>query len=59
MKVLLVVQGDWNAKVGKNAQADWGEVCGPYYNVETNERGRRNVEGGAKEYREANRRIWQ
>ena len=23
----LVVQGDWNAKVGMDAQADWGEVC--------------------------------
>ena len=31
-------QGYWNAKVGKNAQADWGEVCGPYCNAETNER---------------------
>ena len=29
-KDTLVVQGDWNAKVGKDAQADWGEVCGPY-----------------------------
>ena len=28
-KDILVVQGDWNAKVGKAAQADWGEVCGP------------------------------
>ena len=39
-----VVQGDWNAKVGKDAQADWGEVCGPYCNVETNERGLRLLE---------------
>ena len=23
-KDILVVQGDWNAKVGKDAQADWG-----------------------------------
>ena len=23
----LVVQGDWNVKVGMDAQADWGEVC--------------------------------
>ena len=29
-KDILVVQGDWNAKVGKDVQADWGEVCGPY-----------------------------
>ena len=40
-KDILFVQGDWNAKVGKGAQADWGEVCGPYCNVETNERGLR------------------
>ena len=43
-KDILVVQGDWNAKVGKYAQADWGEVCGPYCNVETNERGLRLLE---------------
>ena len=24
-KVFLVVQGDWNARVGKDAQADWGD----------------------------------
>ena len=29
-KDILVVQGDWNANVGKDAQADWGEVCGPH-----------------------------
>ena len=39
---ILVVQG--NAKVRKDAQADWGEVCGPYCNVETNERGLRLIE---------------
>ena len=38
-KDILVIQGDWNAKVGKDTQADWEEVCGPYCNVETNERG--------------------
>ena len=43
-KDILVVQGDWNAKVGKDEQADWGEVCGPYCNVETNERGLRLLE---------------
>ena len=26
-KDILVVQGDWNAKVGKDAQADWGETA--------------------------------
>ena len=43
-KDILVVQGDWSAKVGKDAQADWGEVCGPYCNVDTNERGLRLLE---------------
>ena len=46
-KDILVVQGDWNAKVGKDGQADWGEVCGPYCNVETNERGLRLLEFAA------------
>ena len=43
-KDILVVQGDWNATVVKDAQADSGEVCGPYSNVETNERGLRLIE---------------
>ena len=43
-KDLLLVQGDWNVKVEKDAQADWGEVCGPNCNVETNERGLRLLE---------------
>ena len=45
-KDILVVQGDWNAKVWKDAQADWGKVCGPYCNVETNERGLRLLRFG-------------
>ena len=36
---ILVVQGDWNVKVGEDAQVDWGEVCGPSCNLETNDRG--------------------
>ena len=28
-KDILVVQEDWNAKVGEDAQADWGEVVDP------------------------------
>ena len=40
-KDIPVVQGDWNVKVEKDVQADWGEVCGPYCNVEANERGLR------------------
>ena len=43
-KDILVVQGDWNDKVGKDAQAEWGEVNGPYCHVETNERGHRLLE---------------
>ena len=35
---ILIVQGDWNAKVGEDAQEDWGEVCGPFCNPETNDR---------------------
>ena len=27
---ILVVQGDWNVKVGEDAQEVWGEVCGPF-----------------------------
>ena len=40
----LVVQGNWNATVGKDAQADREEACGPFCNVETNERGLRLIE---------------
>ena len=36
---ILFVQGDWNAKVGEDAQEDWGEVCGPSCNPEINDRG--------------------
>ena len=35
------IQGDWNTKVGKDAQSDRGEVCEPYCNVETSEKGLR------------------
>ena len=38
-KDILVVQGDWNAKAGRDAQAHWWDVCGPYCIAETNERG--------------------
>ena len=43
-KDILVVQGDWNAQVGGDAQADWGGVYGPYCHAETNERGLRLLE---------------
>ena len=32
-KDILVIQEDWNASVGNDAQADWGDVFGPYCNV--------------------------
>ena len=34
----ILVECDWNAKVGEDAQEDWGEVCGPSCNPETNDR---------------------
>ena len=36
-QVILVLQGDWNAKGGEDAQKDWGKVCGPYCYPETND----------------------
>ena len=38
-KDILVVRGDWNAKVIKDAYENWQGVCGPFCNDETNERG--------------------
>ena len=38
------VQGDWNAKVGKDAWGNWQSICGPFYNDDTNERGIRLLE---------------
>ena len=43
-KDFLIVQGDWNAKIGADAHRDWAGVCGPYANTETNERGERLLE---------------
>ena len=43
-KDILVVQGDWNAKVERDAQADCGDVFGTYCKAETNERGLRLLE---------------
>ena len=40
----LVVLGDWNAKVGKDAQNNWQDTCGAFCNAETNERGHRLLE---------------
>ena len=41
---ILVVQGDWNAKVGTDAQSDWKETCGPYCNEITISSGLRLLE---------------
>ena len=38
-QAILVVQGDWNAKVGEDAQEDWKEICASFCNPETNDRG--------------------
>ena len=38
-KDILVVQGIWNAKVGKDASENWQGICGPFCNDDTNERG--------------------
>ena len=35
-KDILVVQGDWNAKVGKDAYGNWQGICGPFFNDVTN-----------------------
>ena len=40
-KDVLVVQGDWNAKIGEDASKNWRGTCGQYCNPETNERGLR------------------
>ena len=29
---------DWNAPVGKDAQVDWGDICGPCCSDETDEK---------------------
>ena len=36
---ILVVQGDWNAKVSRDACGNWQDICGPFRNDNTNERG--------------------
>ena len=38
-KDILVVQGDWNAKIGEDASKSWKGTCDQYCNPETNERG--------------------
>ena len=41
---ILVVQGYWNAKVGKGACGNRQGICGPFCNDDTNERGLRLLE---------------
>ena len=41
---VLILQGDWNAKVGKEEHRDWPGVCGRVGNTTTNERGLRLLE---------------
>ena len=41
---ILIVQGDWNAKVGEDAQTHWPGTSGPSCNPRTNERGLRLLE---------------
>ena len=43
-KDILVVQGDWNAKVGRDACGNSQGICGPFCNDDTNERGLRLLE---------------
>ena len=43
-KDILIVQGNWNAKVGKDACKNCKYTCGLYSNNETNERGLRLLE---------------
>ena len=41
---VLVVQDDWNAKVGEDTKEDWGEVCGAFSNPETDDRGPKRLD---------------
>ena len=43
-KDILIIQGDWNAKVGADALEDWSNFCGPSCNEKTNGRGLRLLE---------------
>ena len=43
-KYMLIVQGDWNAKIGKDSINDWSDYCGTACNTSTNDRGLRLLE---------------
>ena len=38
------MQGNWNAKVGRDACGNWQGICGPFCNDDTNEIGLRLLE---------------
>ena len=38
-KDILVVQGDWNAKIGEDAYENWKGTCGRHCSIKSNERG--------------------
>ena len=40
----ILVEGDWNAKVGRDACGNWQGIFGPFCNDDTNERGLRLLE---------------
>ena len=43
-KDILVVQGDWNAKIGVDTFENWKGTCGRHCNIISNERGQRLLE---------------
>ncbi|XP_063609075.1 uncharacterized protein LOC134783216 [Penaeus indicus] len=43
-KDILIVQGDWNAEIGKEAKKDWPDTYGEHCNEDTNDRGIRLLE---------------
>ena len=43
-KDILVVQGDWNAKIAEDAYENWIGTCGRYCNTKSNERGLKLLE---------------
>ena len=49
-KDILVVQGDWNAKIGEEAFKDWKGTCGHHCNSKSNDRGRRLLEFASYKY---------
>ena len=43
-KDIIIVQGDWNAKVGQDTYHNWRDTQGPHCNNMTNDRGLRLLE---------------